>query len=295
MPLASMTGFARATGAKDAYTWSWEIRCHNGRNLDIRCRLAAGFEALEPKVRRILSGGVNRGTCQVSLNMRKQAAAGDIEINQPALDAVLEAAGRLERDHGLAPARADMILALKGVLQTADTDLDSEGADALEAGVLASLETAVKDLTKARAAEGEQLLDILVKRVADIETLVATARSNPSQTPDAVAARLKAQIARLTEASDSLDEDRLHQEAALLATKADVTEEIDRLDSHIKAARDLFKDKQPQGRKLEFLVQEFNREANTLCSKSNDTELTRIGLELKAQIDQMREQVLNIE
>jgi uncharacterized protein (TIGR00255 family) len=201
----------------------------------------------------------------------------------------LTATGRVE------PPRADGLLALKGVVETEDEETDEAERDKFDTALLDSFAEALDRLVEMRMREGEQLTSVLGARVNEIETLAAEANVNPSRTPEAIGKRLNDQVKQLLEAAPTLDAERLHQEAVLLATKADIREELDRLQAHVDNARELLAGSGAVGRKLEFLSQEFNREANTICSKSNDVALTRIGLELKAVVDQLREQVQNVE
>ena len=281
MSLISMTGFARADGALGNARWHWELRSVNGKGFDVRFRLPQGFEALEARLREELGKHVKRGNCQASLTIDKTASASAVRVNEEALRAVLEAVTRLQRDIELMPPRPEGILALKGVLETGEAEVEDDDARAaMQAAVFKTFAEAAAGLAAARAEEGQKLADILTEQLARIE---------------AMRARLKSQVSELLAASPALSEERLAQEAALLATKADVREEIDRLGAHISQARELLRSGEPAGRRLDFLTQEFNREANTLCSKAADVALTRIGLELKAVVDQLREQVQNVE
>jgi uncharacterized protein (TIGR00255 family) len=294
-PLASMTGYARAQGGVPGIGFSVEIRSVNARGLDLRMRLTPGYDALEPEIRRRVSKALNRGSVTVNLNIEREGEDGRVVINHAALDAVLgalrEVASRIEA----APPTLDGILALKGVLEQHDAPLDADAEERLHAAIYAAVDTALGDLQAARQAEGLHLRDILLGQIAEIARLRELAEAHPGRGRDVILARLKEQIADLLASGAGMSEDRLAQEALLLATKADIREELDRLKAHIAAARQLLADGGPVGRKLDFLSQEFNREANTLCSKSNAVELTAIGLDLKAVIDQLREQVQNLE
>lgn len=290
-----MTGFARHDGAFGAFTWHWEVKTVNGRNLDIRCRLAPGFEALEPKLRASMTKSLKRGSCQISFYLRRgDDSESQIEINQAVLAKVVAAAEQLSSNDKLAPARIDGLLALRGVLQTADSEPAVENDD-IQQALLASFDETLAQLVEARGAEGSRLAKIIASQIDDVERLTHAARDCPARKTDAIKQKLNDQIAKLLETTEELDESRLHQEAVLLAARADVQEELDRMYAHIEAGRALLNDQGAVGRKLDFLVQEMNREANTLCSKANDKSLTAIGLELKAAIDQIKEQVQNIE
>lgn len=294
-PLASMTGYARTQGAAEGTTFQIEIKSVNARGLDLRLRLAPGLDGLEPEIRRRVSDRLSRGAVSLSANLQRDAAATEVVINQNALGAVLDALdalnGKVEADRP----RLDGILGLRGVLETRETELTPDAEDNLQQAFLDALDVCLDDLIASRQIEGGRLQDILVGRIDEIERLTRAAEAHPSRAKDAVMERLRQQVAELTEAAPALSEERLHQEAALLATKVDIREELDRLIAHIAAARALIRDGGPVGRKLDFLSQEFNREANTLCSKSNAVDLTAIGLDLKAVIDQLREQVQNVE
>jgi uncharacterized protein (TIGR00255 family) len=295
MPLTSMTGFSRADGERGTTRWHWELRSVNGKGLDMRFRLPNGLESIEARLREEMGRQLKRGNCQVSLTLVRQGAAAPLSVNQEALAAVLSAIRQLQGEMELVPPRPEGILALRGVLESAEAEESEEEREALEKALAASFAEAVTALARARMEEGRKLEAVLREQVDEIERLTRQAAASPSAGIEAMRARLRAQVAELLGASPALPEERLAQEAALMAAKADVREEIDRLTAHVAQARELFAGREPAGRRLDFLTQEFNREANTLCSKAADVSLTRIGLELKAVIDQMREQVQNVE
>ena len=295
MTLVSMTGFARTDGTHSNVRWHWELRCVNGKSMDIRCRLPYGYERLEPDLRKLLAKYVSRGNVQASLNLKQEDAAGELVINETALEAVVVAARRLVETTGATPPSADGLLALRGILEQSVVEEDDTIIKARNAEILNSLETALRDLAAMRRREGEQLALVLNAQFSDIENLMVQIRQEVAKTGDLMRERVRRQVAQVIDASQSLDEDRLYQEAVILAAKADITEELDRLDAHVLTARTYLNAERPIGRKLEFLVQEFNRETNTLCSKSPTKEITELGLEMKAAIDQIREQVMNIE
>jgi uncharacterized protein (TIGR00255 family) len=294
-PLASMTGYARAGGSAQACSFQIELKSVNARGMDIRMRLAPGLDALEPELRRRINNALARGSIALNITLQRESSGAEIVINQQALGAVLDAldalAGRIEADRP----RLDGVLALKGVLETRETPLSADAEDVLGNAILEALDTCLDDLLESRRVEGDRLTSVLIERIEEIEALTEQAENHPSRTRDAIMERLRQQIEDLNEAGNGLSEERLHQEAMLLATKADIREELDRLKAHVKSARQLIGNGGPVGRKLDFLSQEFNREANTLCSKSNAVDLTAIGLDLKASIDQLREQVQTIE
>ncbi len=295
MTVSSMTGFARASGASEAQSWQWDLRSVNGKSLELRFRLPSGLEHLELPARNVLSSVLKRGNVQASLTYEDQTAGHTIKIDEAALDQAMAAAQRLRKLVGGSPPNIEALLGLRGIVDIATRPIPEEESLRRDAACLKTLTEAVQELRKARDSEGEKISIVLKSAVSRIELLVQQAADSPARKPDAIRAKLKEQIERLSEASSSLDPARLHQEAMLLATRFDVQEEIDRLTAHISAARDLLRSGEPIGRKFDFLSQEFNREANTLCSKSNDVGLTNIGLELKNVIDQLREQVQNIE
>ena len=295
MTLKSMTGFARHDGSSGAAVWHWEVRSVNGRGLDVRLRFPPGYEALEPRVREAAGKQLTRGSISISLSVGRQAALSEIKLNEVALAQVLKAAERIRQITDTDPLRMDGLLAIKGVLEIADEADAPEAVEAAHAAMTQSFGVALDGLVAARAAEGKRLEAVIVDQLVEIERLVAIVEASPARTPEAIGARLKELVARLVDADNQFDPARLHQEAVLLATRADVEEELRRLRVHIAAARDLLTEAGAVGRKFDFLAQEFNREANTLCSKANATEITRAGLALKVVIDQMREQVQNIE
>ncbi|MGV1014860.1 MAG: YicC/YloC family endoribonuclease [Methyloceanibacter sp.] len=295
MTLKSMTGFARADGVHGDTRWYWEARSVNGRSLDLRLRLPTGLEGLEIGARSLAQEKLARGNCTISLNLRREAGKMDIRLNEASLAQARAVAERARALTELKPARLDTLLAMRGVVETVEAEESEEAQGALTQALLAGLATALDDLVRARASEGERLQRVLEKQLALIESLVEQAATASARQPETIAARVGEQVARLTETGSGLDPDRLHQEALLLAAKADIQEELDRLRVHIAAAKELIGSDQPAGRKFEFLAQEFNREANTICSKAYDIEISRAGLELKTVIDQLREQVQNIE
>ena len=295
MTLQSMTGFARSDGALDGTAWHWELRSVNNRGLDLRLRLPPGFEALEPKVRDRIAKSVARGSVNASLSVSRRSRTGDVRLNQVALDRVLEIATRLSEQTGAAKPRVETLLGLKGVLDIAEDADDEETQAAEHAAVLAGLETALAGLIAARRDEGRRLKEVLGRQIEEIARLAEVIEASPVRSVEAIRSRLAEQVARLMDTNQGLDPARLHQEAVLLATRADVEEELKRLKAHVEAARVLLREEGTIGRKLDFLAQEFNREANTLTSKAADQEIARAGLALKVVIDQMREQVQNIE
>ena len=295
MTMKSMTGFARADGSLGTAAWHWELRSVNGRGLDVRVRLPNGYESQEPAIRQAVAKHLVRGNVTVSLSVNRREGAQAIRINEEALAEVVKAADRIRELTGCALPRADGLIGIRGVLELSEEEEESEETAARSEAILDHLNEVLASLVGARSAEGQRLNKVLNAHLVEIDRLVNVIECSPARTPAAVKARLKEQIARLLEASNGLDPERLHQEAVFIATRADVEEELKRLSAHVSAAHDLLKDDGAVGRKFDFLAQEFNREANTVCSKANDVEITRAGLALKTVIDQMREQVQNIE
>lgn len=295
MTLKSMTGFARADGVHGDTRWHWEARSVNGRTLELRLRLPAGFDALEIRARSLAQEKLARGNCTISLWLKRESGQMEIKLNQAALRQAQIVAEQARDLTGLKRARLDTLLGMRGVVETVEGEESEEAQAALHHALIASLAEALDHLVMARAAEGERLQNVIERQLAQIVILIERASGAAARQPEAIAERLREQIARLTEPGSNLDPDRLHQEALLLAAKADIQEELDRLRAHVAAAGELIESAQPVGRKFEFLAQEFNREANTICSKASDVEISRTGLELKTVIDQLREQVQNIE
>lgn len=294
MALQSMTGFARASADVGASVAAWELRSVNGKGLDVRLRLPPGYERLEASARQLLQKAFSRGNINATLTMAHTGGAIQPVVNEEFLRDIAALGKRLETQFGCAPATADGLLALKGVLDFPEIAEDPDSQQANDNALLALLGRAISSLADARASEGAALREILLSQVDMIEALTLKAEVDPSREPARIRERIAQQVKLLLDAVP-LDEQRLYTEAAFLATKADIREEIDRLKAHIVSARALLGSDTAVGRKLDFLAQEFNRESNTLCSKSNATAVTVIGLELKAVVDQFREQIQNVE
>lgn len=303
--VASMTGFAAVRGEHPpavgagagetaAVTFAWEARSVNARALDLKIRLPSGFERLEPEIRRRAAARLARGSVTLALTIDRPAAAGGFRVNRAQLDVYLAVIEELRRVHRLDAPRADGVLALKGVIEPAE---DSPGAaEGLEDALLAALDALLERLVATRREEGARLAGVLARELDEIAALVVAIRRAARETPDRLRERVERQLEDLLAGQAVAPApDRLAQEVALLATKADVTEELERLDAHVAAARALLAEGTAVGRRLDFLAQEFNREANTICSKAAETEITRAGLALKAAIERLREQIQNIE
>jgi uncharacterized protein (TIGR00255 family) len=295
MALKSMTGFARTAGQHAPWRWSWEVKAVNAKGLDLRLRTPPGFDQIEIEARARLGKRLARGACYATLALARDAGGAQARINEPLLRSLIETLARIPADGNLRPASLDGLLAVRGVVEVAESVDDDESLGALAASVLKGLDAALDQLIEVRAAEGAALGEALTARIDAIERLTLDAEAAPGRKPEAIRARLEDSIRALAGSALALDPARLHQEALLLATKADVREELDRLKAHVAAARQLLASDQPVGRRLDFLAQEFGREANTLCAKSNDPVLTRTGMELRVEIEQFREQVQNIE
>ncbi len=296
MPVASMTGFGHADGEYEAFRWTWELRSVNGRGLDVRVRIPSDLSALESTIRDKTAQKFKRGNIQISLQTsRSTGGETQIKINHDALQQVLSILAEIEDQAGLAPSTASGILNIRGVVEQVEPVETEVAHEARLAGVLQSFEVALADLFASRAAEGKRLHTVVSGQIDEMARLTTAAEGRAATAVTLLRQKLSEQLAALLGNASTLSEERLTQEVALLATKADIREEIDRLNAHVANAQSLLKETGPVGRKLDFLIQEFNREANTLCSKSPDTELTRIGLDLKVQIEQLREQIQNIE
>lgn len=296
MTLQSMTGFARAAAAHEGTSIAWEAKSVNGKSVELRLRLPQGFERLEPALRQSVQKRFSRGNFQATLTLGRAAGLQPQPVvNEAFLRDVAGLAQRLQEQFGVAQASADGLLSLRGVLDIPEPADSDEFRAALDAALLACFDDALAGLEAARRAEGEALKVVLLLHVDTIEALTLRAAADPSREPSAIREKLAEQVRLLMEASANLDESRLHMEAAFLATKADIREEIDRLHAHVVALRELIAQGGPIGRKLDFLAQEFGRESSTLCAKAGDPGLSRIGLDLRTTVDQLREQVQNVE
>jgi uncharacterized protein (TIGR00255 family) len=295
MALSSMTGFARSHGVSASYAWSWELKSVNAKGLELRLRLPPGWDAVEVAVRSRAAQKLSRGNVFGTLTVTRTGVTPVVRINEPVLEAVIGAIKGLDGRIDAAAPRLDGVLALKGVIDIIDREEDEGEKRAAESAITRGFDAAVAGLAEMRAHEGDAIKGLLSARLVEIAALAARAEGVPGRQPEAIKARLAEHVAMLLDTSSRFDPDRLHQEAVLLATKADIREELDRLAAHVEQARKLIKEGGPVGRRLDFLSQELNRETNTLCAKSNDVELTNIGLELKNVVEQVREQVQNLE
>ncbi|MFL5190547.1 MAG: YicC/YloC family endoribonuclease [Microvirga sp.] len=295
MSIASMTGFARETGVTGSYQWAWELKTVNGRGLEVRVRTPSGLDAIGEEARGQILKALTRGQGQLNLSLSKASAAPKLRVNQDVLQSLLSAINDLTLPNNVKPASLDGLLSVRGVVELDDDAADPSQDEGLAAALRAGIGTLIESLKAARLKEGQALAAVLGQQLDLISRLVDEAEAAPARKPDAIRTRLEAQIAELLDGKANLDPARLHQEAVLIAARADIREELDRLRAHVDAARSLLQEGGSVGRRLDFLAQEFGREANTLCAKANDVSLSRIGLELKAVIEQFREQVQNVE
>jgi uncharacterized protein (TIGR00255 family) len=295
MSVASMTGFARQAGITGSYQWAWEIKTVNGRGLEIRVRTPSGLDAVGEDARGQIMKALTRGQGQLTLSVGRASSAPRLRVNQDVLHSLLAAVGSLALPPNVQPASLDGLLAVRGVVELDDDAVDPAQDEALVQALKAAVGPLIEALKAARRAEGQALAGVLSQHLDLVTRLVDEADAAPARRPEAIRARLEAQVEQLLEGKGTLDPARLHQEAVLIAARADIREELDRLRAHVEAARTLLQEGSSVGRRLDFLAQEFGREANTLCAKANDVSLSRIGLDLKAVIEQFREQVQNVE
>ncbi|MBV9531989.1 MAG: YicC family protein [Bradyrhizobium sp.] len=295
MALSSMTGFARSNGASGPYSFEWELKSVNAKGLDLRLRLPPGWDELEAFAKKRASEVLARGTVYANFNVKRSDALSTIRLNEEVLAAVLKVAGSLAGKIDAVAPSIDGLLAIKGVIEVVEPESTEEQDKAANAAASVVFDEALANLLVMRRREGETLGQILSQRMDEMELLAKKAEATPGRKPEAIRARLAEQIAALIETSDRFDSDRLTQEALLIAAKADIREELDRIAAHIGQARDMIRKGGPIGRRLDFLAQEFHREVNTCCAKSNDVQLTNTGLEMKTVVEQFREQVQNLE
>ena len=295
MALSSMTGFARSHGASGPYTFEWELKSVNAKGFDLRMRLPPGWDDLEAFAKKRAGEVLSRGTVYANLNLKRSNPGSSVRVNEEVLASIVKVAAVLAGKIDAVAPSIDGLLAIKGVIEVVEPESNEAEDNAAKAAAGAAFDQALLDLVEMRQREGATLGQILSQRMDEIERLAKKAEAAPGRKAEAIKTRLAEQVAVLLETSDRFDPDRLNQEALLMAAKADVREELDRIASHISQAREMIGKGGPIGRRLDFLAQEFNREANTLCSKASDIQLTHLGLALKAVIDQFREQVQNVE
>lgn len=295
MKLQSMTGFSRIDGADTNTSWVWELRSVNGKNLDLRFRLPPGFEECEPELRDIATKSLLRGNIQIFLHLEGRGGKIIPVLNEENFKSAIDLAKRASEISGLKMPGLDSILSMKGIVEQSELAEDQQALDLRNKAIVKDFEKAVANLTSARKSEGRAIGKVISEQIAEIERLTDFIINDPSRSSEFIKDKLSEQVSKLLAQSDSLDPQRLYQEAAILATKADLQEELDRLTAHISAAKTLITSDQAIGRKLDFLAQEFNRECNTICSKSNTPAVTNAGLEMKVTIDQFREQIQNVQ
>ncbi len=291
--VSSMTGFARAEGEADGISWVWELKSVNSRSLDLRLRLPPGFDALEPQLRAALARRVRRGNISATLSVNRLVPPA-VRVNRAMLAQIVALLGELGSEIEAAPPRLDGLIGLRGVIETVEDEPESV-VEERRGAVVAGWALALDRLATARTEEGSRLAAILTEQRGELAALVEAAAGCAAAQPSAIRARLETLLAELSGLAPTMPEERVAQELAMLVSRADVREELDRLRAHIAQAGELLDRGEAIGRQLDFLCQELNREANTLCSKSADIELTRVGLALKAAIEQFREQVQNLE
>jgi uncharacterized protein (TIGR00255 family) len=295
MALSSMTGFARAEGALSPWSWFWEAKSVNGRSLEIRLRLPPGLDNLEVSLRALAQKHFKRGNLQMTLTLDRLRAGSALKLNREALAVALAALDEIAKERKFGPADPASLLAIKGILEAGDDEIDEALSEERDGALLASADKALQGLRSARLAEGAEIRAILAEQLRKIAALAEDASARAADQLPKFRERVREQVRLLLESRQGLPEERLAQELALIAVKTDVREEIDRLQVHVRGGGELLASADAVGRRLDFLTQEMNREANTICSKANDVALTQVGLELKAVIDQMREQVQNVE
>ena len=290
-----MTGFARTSGQFERDRWTWEAKSINGRSLDVRVKAPYGYDRIELPTKKLTSERLGRGSVSLTLTIESERTASTLQVNRSLLDDLIalhgEMVGRVAPDLP----KIETLLTIKGVVEAAESAETEDNTEKRELAIMQGLTEALDGLIASRGAEGDRLHALIENYVSNLENLCRDARNSDGARVNDIRDRLRRQLDELMETPNSVNEERLAQEVALLATKADVREEIDRLEAHCAASRNLLADSGPAGRRLDFLCQELNREANTLCSKSASEELTRIGLEMKAVIDQFREQAQNVE
>lgn len=296
MAISSMTGFARTDGAWQDCVWSWELKTVNSRGLDVRLRLPNGFDAIETSARAALTKRLSRGSLNGVLQLVRANQRQTLAVNEELLEQVISIAEKAGSTHGLEPARIEGLLGLKGVLEIVDAPEDKAALETRNKAILDNFGDAIDSLIAARQAEGARMTEVLGSQLDELASQLDKAKNSAARQPEMIRARLQTQLDELlADRTQAPDPDRIAQEVAMLAIKADVREELDRLGAHIEAGRSLLGEDRPVGRELDFLAQECAREANTLCSKANEPGLSSIGLAMKTLVDQMREQIQNIE
>jgi uncharacterized protein (TIGR00255 family) len=295
MTVKSMTGFSRSSGTYDGFQWTWEIKSVNSKGLEVRIRVPNFLDGLDLKAKKLMSKAVGRGSINIALTLDREKSEESVNINENILGQLIEISTKLAENKALTPASIDGLLGMRGVLEVSEKKLDEDGIQQLEKALLANFNEAIVSLVTARGDEGAHLDTMLRDHLSKLTELVDASENAEGTQPAQLKARLQEKITEMLGEKQKLNDERLEQEVALLASKADIREEVNRLNAHIAGALDLMNSGETVGRRLDFLSQELNREANTLCSKSADLELTKMGLDMKATIEQFREQVQNVE
>lgn len=295
MTLASMTGFTRRGGEMGPFRWNWELKSVNNKGLEVRTKIPSFLDGFDIEIKKIISSSLARGSVFMNLQIDRSADSERFVVNEARLKDLVEIAARYSDKPGVAPARVDGLLAVKGVIELVSDEPTDDELTELKTALHNDLKLLIADLVDARRAEGQRMEDFLAKQLVEMRNLLEAAKIAVGDRDVAMRDRFAAQVKKLEQSSKPVSDERLAQEVAILAVKADIQEEFDRLESHFEEAASLIIETKPVGRRLDFLCQEFNREANTLCSKSGDAKLTKIGVDLKVLIDQFREQVQNIE
>lgn len=290
-----MTGFARSQNMWESYSWVWEIRSVNGRALDIRCRIPSGLDAFDQHIRGILKKALSRGSLNVSLQLQRDSGGVEVRVKPEVLDQLVVLAKDVAKKHDMPAPSIEGLMMIRDVVEISEGDEDEDFLKKRDVAIKKSFDDAVQALLKSRADEGAATVKMLTDLIDEIERLVNQSEEIAGEQPELLKNRFEEKVNALLDDKRGLDAERITQEIVILATKADIKEELDRLKAHIASARKHLADGGIAGRKLDFLTQEFNREANTLCSKAQDIRLTELGLALKTAIDQLREQVQNIE
>ncbi|MBM3502758.1 MAG: YicC family protein [Alphaproteobacteria bacterium] len=292
--ISSMTGFGRATGQEGAYRWTWEVRSVNGRGLDVRCRVPQGFEVLEASIKPLAAQRFDRGNINLSLTVQRDHGSDTLRVNEAVLKQLIAVSERLSAAGRFSPVTVDGLFSARGVIEIAEAAEDDQVLARRDAAIVATATAALDGLLQSRRREGEKLGRVIQDLLAEIGQRITAASTLAEQRRTTWRERFSSQVDALLTDRPDLSEERLNQEVALLMVKGDVSEELARLTAHVTAVGELMAAKAP-GRKLDFLCQELNREANTLCSKSSDVALTAVGVDLKVAIDRLREQVQNLE
>ena len=295
MNLSSMTGFGRAQGQFENYNWIWEIKSVNGKGIDIRMRIPSGLDAIDQHIKSSLRKSISRGSVNVSLQLQKDSSEAQVNVNEQALEKLIVVAKAAANKYDLPMPSIDSLLSIRDIVEISEHDDDDKTIKDRDIALKSSFLEAIQSFIKSRQEEGAATYKMLIDILDEIERLLKEGEEIAAKQPHALKEKFEEKVSNLFSNNQGIDQDRMAQEVVILATKADVKEETDRLNAHIISARKLLNEEGPVGRKMEFLVQELNRETNTLCSKSSSITLTNIGLSLKTAIDQFREQVLNVE